>query len=100
MDKLCVFCGEPLNEDGVCENIHSFKKMCLNCQFCDGMYCQNEDNKQKALEKMLETLKKESGGYSVKTLEIEPLPLKKPALKCSNWALSENIRVQLPALFV
>ena len=84
MNNLCVFCGEELDDKGLCMN----------------MTCQNEDNKKKALKKMLETLKNEGGGYAVKTLEIEPLPLKKPTLKCQNWTLSAVILNKLPELFV
>ena len=100
MNNLCVFCGEELDDKGLCMNTHTFKKMCLNCEWCENMTCQNEDNKKKALKKMLETLKNEGGGYAVKTLEIEPLPLKKPTLKCQNWTLSAVILNKLPELFV
>ena len=109
MSKLCVYCGEPLDDEGVCENVHTFKKMCINCAYCTEelsddengtLFCGNEVNKKNALNKMLETLKKEGGGYAVKTLEIEPLPLKKPTLKCSNWELRKDILDSLTDLFV
>ena len=99
MAKYCIICGEPLNEEGHCPNGHEFKKMCLNCRFCgrldkntDELVCLNEDNKKAAMDKMLELLSKEGGGYSVKKLEIEPVPLKKPSLKCGKWEV-DKLRV-------
>ena len=103
MEKYCIFCGEKLDENGVCKNSHEFKKMCLNCSFCseseNGLVCGNEENKQNALNKMLETIKKECGGYAVKSLEIEPVVLKKPTLKCGKWALSDAILREVVGLF-
>lgn len=103
MDNYCIFCGEKLDENGACCNNHEFKKMCLNCTFCTStegsLYCGNDENKEAALNKMLELIKKESGGYSVKNLEIEPVALKKPTLKCGKWELSEQVLNKIKALF-
>lgn len=104
MAKYCRFCGETLNEEGLCPNGHEFKKMCVNCIYCnedaeDTLVCMNEDNKKAALNKMLELLKSEGGGYAVKTLEIEPVPLKKPTLKCGRWELDETIVKDVIGMF-
>ena len=108
MEKYCKFCGEPLNEEGKCPNGHEFKKMCLNCIYCTEdisdeenatFLCMNEENKKNALNKMLELLKKEGGGYAVKNLEIEPVPLKKPTLKCGKWELDETVMREILGMF-
>lgn len=107
----CNLCGEKLGEDGKCPNNHVFKKMCLNCACLgstenDGesgkaaLVCLSEENKKEAMEKMLTILKENGGGYSVKNLEIEPVPLKKPELKCKRWSLSEAAREEVLNLFV
>ena len=108
MEKYCKFCGEPLNEEGKCPNGHEFKKMCLNCIYCteevtdgeDGhLFCMNAENKKNALNKMLELLNKEGNGYAVKTLEIEPVPLKRPTLKCGSWELDETLVREILGFF-
>ena len=106
----CKFCGAQLDEEGKCPNDHSFKKMCINCEFCGesepdeetgkkNLVCLNEENKAAALDKMLNLLKENGGGYSVKALEIEPVPLKKVTLKCGKWSLSEDAKEEVLALF-
>jgi hypothetical protein len=106
----CKFCGEKLNEDGQCPNNHDFKKMCINCAFIGetesdektgkkALVCMNEDNKKAALAKMMDLINEAGGGYSVKTLEIEPVPLKKPNLKCMRWALSDETKTAVLNLF-
>lgn len=98
---ICVFCGEPL-VDGKCEKDHTIKKMCVNCKFSekneDGSYtCKNEKNLNTTKDKMLEAIKNVSEAYAVKEFEIDPLPLKKPMLKCKEWSLDDSI---LDKLFV
>lgn len=108
--EYCKFCGEPLNEEGKCPNVHEFKKMCINCEFCvnngamndDGeaiLVCDNAENKAAAIQKMMDLLNKEKNGYSVTKLEVEPVPLKKVTLKCPKWALTNSIKHELPELF-
>ena len=106
----CKFCGEPLNEGGKCPNNHAFKKMCMNCAHLGAiedaetgkasLVCMNEENKKAALEKMLKLLEGSKSGYAVKTLEIEPVPLKKPELKCGKWELSPVVREEVLDMFV
>ena len=94
MEKLCNLCGTPLNDNGVCENSHSFKKMCVNCSFVEftdnGYICTNEDNMKDAKTKMVEAAQAVAGGYSF-NLEVKPLPLKRPCAKCGRWTLSKEI---------
>jgi hypothetical protein len=108
--EYCKFCGEKLNAEGKCPNNHEFKKMCINCAFIGetepdaesgkkSLVCMNEDNKKAALSKMMDAIKEAGGGYSVKTLEIEPVPLKKPNLKCARWELSEDVKNAALELF-
>ena len=105
----CKFCGEKLNEEGQCPNNHEFKKMCLNCAFCAEVeeaesgksyfICSNEENKETAKEKMLKLLEENKGGYSVTNLEIAPLPIKRPELKCSKWELNDVVKDEVLGLF-
>jgi hypothetical protein len=48
-----------------------------------GLYCVNEENMNDTIAKMKEQL----GGYTIKNLELNPLPLKKPVMKCNRWSL-------------
>ena len=109
MGKLCVFCGEN-TVDGACPNNHAFKKMCLNCSHLreevtdepEGeLFCANRDNLIAAKEKILSAAAAESGGYKIKniTVDIEPLPLKKPTAKCKNWSLSDTVLEELKNMF-
>lgn len=100
----CIYCGKPLT-DGKCEENHSFKKMCINCAFSkeneDGSFtCVNKDNLEATREKMLEAIKNVSEAYSVKDFCIEPLPLKKPLLKCSKWELHPAVLTDIANLFM
>ena len=106
----CKFCGEPLDENGKCPNGHEAKKMCINCEFCGetepdeasgkiSLVCTNEENRKAALEKMMGLLKENGGGYAVKVLEIEPVPLKKVTLKCGKWRLSDDAASEWMAMF-
>ena len=106
MSKLCRLCGSEKSE-GSCPNDHSFKKMCLNCEFAvrleeDGdLYrCTNEENLNSAKEKMLAAATKENASYTITSFDIEPVPLKRPTLKCGKWVLSEEVRGALEKLFV
>lgn len=108
--EYCKFCGEPLNEKGLCPNNHEFKKMCVNCAFLGEtepdedsgkrtLVCTNEENKRTALNKMMKLLEENGGGYSVKVLEIEPVPLKAVTKKCGKWELSKSVELELTNLF-
>ena len=112
MEELtyCRLCGEKVELDGKCPNSHEFKKMCINCAFIGetaaddvsekkSLVCMNEENRKEALNKMLKILEENGGGYTVKNLEIEPVPLKKPTLKCGKWCLSEEVKEEVLALF-
>jgi hypothetical protein len=107
----CKYCGEALNADGTCPNKHEFKKMCLNCGFLGdtaadevsgkkALICTNEENKNAAYEKLMDILKKEANGYEVSKLEIKPVPLKKPELKCPKWELSKAVKEEILNMFV
>ena len=97
MINRCVFCGEPLNEQGVCPNMaQHFKPMCLNCVYCstnstDGeCICLNEDNKSDAVQKIKASL---DCGYEIVGLELAPLPLKEPSRKCKRHNLNTDVLV-------
>ena len=87
MSKFCPLCGSEL-VDGICPNQKShFKQMCLNCEFCkadeDGetYRCVSEGNMNNALKKIKESVP--DLGYEI---QLKPLPLKKPTLKCALWS--------------
>jgi hypothetical protein len=96
MSKRCVFCGEILNEQGICHNISQhFKPMCLNCKFCnqnsdDTLVCLNENNKLDAIEKIKSSF---DSGYEIVDINLAPLPLKEPARKCKRYELNSDILV-------
>lgn len=104
MAELCKFCGEPLNEKGVCANAHTFKKMCVNCASCgknedNELVCKNETNLKSAFDKVMAAVEGAVQGYSVKNFDIAPLALKKPTSKCGNWSLSDEVSAELLNLF-
>lgn len=106
MSKLyCTLCGEPLNENGQCQNDHKFKKMCINCQFVreneDGsMVCVNEENLNAVKEKMLSAASGVTDSYAVVKFEIEAQPLKNPVKKCGKWVLNDETKEKVLNLFV
>ena len=92
MMNRCVFCGETLNEIGVCPNMaQHFKPMCLNCTYCqnnlDNCTCQNEDNKKDAEEQIRKSY---DGAYEITTLTLSPLPLKDPSKKCKRYTFDAD----------
>lgn len=97
MKNNCYFCGTELIE-GVCPNVHTFKKMCLNCQYCDENNCCNNTTNMEIIKNKI----KEAAGdsYIVTQLDIVPAPLKMPTKKCKNWELKEDIKTNLANLFV
>lgn len=97
-EKFCLFCGSPLDEKGACPVDHAFKKMCLNCEFFSHNTCINSKNLENAKAKILEKAK-EVSGYGVVDITIEPLPIKKPTLKCGNWSLDEKVKNNIVELF-
>ena len=104
MSEFCKFCGEPLNEDGQCPKGHVFKKMCLNCTSCDKneegkLVCKNETNLKSAFDKIMEAVKGAAQSYTVKNLEIAPLPLKTPVNKCGLWELNPEIVTEITESF-
>lgn len=105
MVENCKFCGSKL-EDGKCPNDHSFKKMCLNCSFVgdvDGsVVCLNEDIKAKAKEKVMAAIESATlGTHKITNIkfELEPVPLKKPTLKCDKWELNQEVLDEVKAMF-
>ena len=99
MDKICIFCGNPLNEENKCINEHYVlnKKMCLNCEYLKNedasVVCTNTVNMENARNKIIEAAKAAAGNYSIDGMvfELKPLPLKKPSVKCPQWELNNNI---------
>ena len=97
MPKFCPLCGEAY-VDGVCPNqaIH-FKPMCLNCVDCgtdpndpEVVRCFNEENRKKAEESVKAQVAALGDiGYEV-TIDVDPLPLKKPCNKCKRWKPDAN----------
>ena len=99
MINKCVFCGESLNEQGLCPNMtQHFRPMCLNCTYCslhhsieDGSdnscVCLNEDNKTDAIQKIKSSF---DGGYEIVGIDLAPLPLKEPTRKCKRYKLHSN----------
>lgn len=88
----CIFCGEPLNETGVCPNAaQHFKPMCLNCVNCsqseDGLICTNNENKNDAAQKIMQSYE---GGYKITNIELSPIPLKDPTKKCKRHTLNTD----------
>lgn len=100
--NYCSLCGQEF-VDGKCPTNHHFKQMCLNCEYCkwenNELVCCNEENALNAIEKMKDAAKKVVGSYDIINLEVKPLPLKKPELKCSQWALSEDMIGKIVGLF-
>ena len=101
--EYCRLCGTPL-EEGVCPNGHNFKKMCLNCEDCgvnaDGeLVCKNAENLKATFDKMMSALSGITESYAVKTLEIQPVALKKPTLKCGKWHLSNEVANDFVKMF-
>lgn len=87
----CLFCGEILNEQGVCPNAaQHFKPMCLSCGYChpsengESLICFNEDNKNETAQKIMQSYE---GGYKITGIELSPLPLKDPTKKCKRYSL-------------
>ena len=102
--KLCRYCGIELGEDGRCINGHNInKKMCVNCQHVcyteDGYFCAHEGNMADAKAKMVEAANSVSNGFPF-TIEVSPLPLKKPSLKCGNWVLNNELIKEFEESFV
>ena len=91
--KKCVLCGEELNELGLCPNASQhFKPMCLNCTYCDynveRCICNNDENKQDAVNKIKASF---DGGYEIKDITLEPLPLKDPTKKCKRHLINTEL---------
>ena len=103
-ENKCNLCGTELNEEGKCPNNHTFKKMCLNCAFLkrenDALLCGNDENACGMLDKIRDAANKVCNGYEITGIDIKPLPLKKPELKCGKWELSEEVKNQVLTLFV
>lgn len=94
--KKCVLCGEELNENGICPNSNQhFKPMCLNCEFCqeheEHCVCLNEENREDAVNKIKASFE---GGYEIKEITLEPLPLKEPTKKCKRHSVNQNSVLQ------
>jgi hypothetical protein len=86
----CVFCGEILNEEGICPNMNQhFKPMCLNCDFFDSerCFCLNEENEKDAEQKIRQNC---DFGYEITNLTLSPLPLKDPTKKCKRHFLNSD----------
>ena len=100
----CIFCGEPLNEKGVCSTDHSasFKKMCVNCSYCSNegeeYKCMNEVNLKDTQEKILEAAKAINSAYDI-DIKLTPIALKKPTARCKQWQLSSSAMEQVVGLF-
>lgn len=100
VQNLSKLTGEELNEG---KESFVFRKMCLNCKFVkenkDGeLICGNQDNMQLAMTPVYEALK-QVNGYSVTTLEVEPIPLKKPTNRCGMWGLNDEVVEYMKNLF-
>jgi hypothetical protein len=83
----CILCGEILNENGICPNsAQHFKPMCLNCEYCQyteqHCLCMNDENREDAINRIKASFE---GGYEVKDVILEPLPLKEPTKKCKRY---------------
>lgn len=102
--ELCKFCGQEL-VDGMCPSGHSFKKMCLNCEFLSKnengeLVCANEENRSREMKAILEAASGVTKMYQVESVEISPIPLKKPTAKCGQWKLDESVLEEIRNMFV
>jgi hypothetical protein len=91
--RKCIFCGENLNEEGLCPNAaQHFKSMCLNCVHCEckneHCICNNDENKQDAVNRIKASF---DGGYEIKNITLEPLPLKDPTKKCKRHTINSEL---------
>ena len=98
----CLFCGEILNEQGICPNMaQHYKPMCINCIHCceneDGCICTNEDNKNDAAQKIMSSYE---GGYKITNIELIPIPLKDPTKKCKRHNMAIEAMVKQLMLLV
>ena len=101
METINRFTGNPLPEGS---KELDLRKMCLNCSFLKEnekgeLVCSNQDNMKAAMEPVYDALNKVNG-YNLVTLEVEPVPLKKPTNRCGNWALSDEVIEYMKGLFV
>ena len=88
MSEICKICGTEKIE-GKCPNAElHLKKMCLNCESCDGMFCNNQDNLNDAVEKIKQNV---PAGYSLENIELKPIALKDVTKKCKRWSLNFDI---------
>lgn len=90
--KRCIFCGELLNDAGVCPNaVQHFKPMCLNCQYnkldTTGYICENEENKNDTVKKIIASFE---GSYEITNIELRPIALKDPTKKCKRYTFNSN----------
>lgn len=94
-ENYCKFCGAIISEDK-CPNGHNldFKKMCINCSFCDeNMCCINNDVMQTMKSNIINEIQKNNinlGNFSIKDIELFPTPIKSPTKRCSKWELDNN----------
>ena len=96
----CVFCGTEM-VNGVCPNeeLH-VKGMCLNCNSCwkvdndnddgESYVCINEENKEDALNKVMGSIQAPAG-YTIKSLELSPVPLKDVTKKCRRYQMNKEL---------
>lgn len=97
MGNLCKLCGEELVEN-TCPNTHIFKKMCINCKFCnENMCCTNETNMEMMITKMKEVV---GESYLIDDIKLSPATLKFPTKKCKNWELNDAVLAEIGASFV
>lgn len=96
MENYCNLCGSIL-VDNKCPNNHNldFKKMCLNCKFCDtNLCCINNDVMETMKNNILSGIEKNSinlGNFTIKNIELSPTTIKYPTKRCSKWELNEKI---------
>lgn len=95
--EYCKLCGLEIIE-GIEPCVHTFKKMCLNCAYCDENNCCTNTVNMEAIKNKIKEAAGES--YIVTELTLAPAPLKAPTKKCKNWELSNTVKESLVNLFV
>jgi hypothetical protein len=65
----------------------------MSCHYepeCDEYFCQNEENKEDAMKKMLSTLQAPAG-YTVTSIDLSPVALKDATKRCRRYKVYNDL---------